>query len=187
VVFACKAARCIIREVYVLHVYARLVRPLLPAGELRYPHRQNLEVINPDFQLIAGATLKLIDPKDAITTIVVPAGTDPRARKALANFRKVISPAQVPQSVGYTLPAGYFLLQTFRITEGEALFEGQLGPVTTSLAAVNIPDCGKIYSVPFFLYGDDWVGRSYKVTDCSQSRHWVPIDEIHDWPGSEIQ
>jgi hypothetical protein len=142
------------------------------------PHRQGLEVEEADFGLIARAAFKLIDPKEEIKTIVVPAGTDPRARKALAGMHTVISPAQVPKSSTYVLPQGYFLLQSFTIENGEASLEGQVGPVTRALTAIDIPDCGKIYAVPFYLEGDAWIGRTYKVTDCSQSRHWVPVDEM---------
>ena len=75
-----------------------------------------------------------------------------------------------------TLPAGYFFVRSFAIEDGEARLEGQLGPVTGLMTAANMPDCGKEYTVVFYIEGGDWVNHDYKVSTCSESRHWVPVD-----------
>lgn len=129
-----------------------------------------------DYYQLAEAALKLVERRGPVSVIVVPADLDPRARAALKHQRKVISVADLPKNTGVALPKGYFLLQAFTITEREALFEGELGPVSSGLTAIGIPDCGLTFSVPFYLDGADWYQPSYKILDCSQSRNWVPKD-----------
>lgn len=135
------------------------------------------DIVESDFDLIAQASLKKIDPHEAITTIVVPADTDPRARKALSRLRPVVGSAQMPPSSDLLLPGGYFLIRTFRVELDGALFEGQLGPVTRNLTKANLQDCGRIYSVPFFLRDGDWFTPNYKVSTCDEKRIWWPVDE----------
>lgn len=140
-------------------------------------HGRGFEVTDRDFRSIAKVAFKLIDPKDTITTVVVPPGTDPRARAALKSLKTLISPAQIPQSRDYKLPGGYFVVHDFTIADGEATLEGQLGPVTNSMTAANMPDCGRNYSIAFYIEGNDWVSHAYKMATCAESRHWTPIDD----------
>ncbi|MBS1998381.1 MAG: hypothetical protein JSS86_18785 [Cyanobacteria bacterium SZAS LIN-2] len=139
--------------------------------------RAKFDIVDSDFDVIAEASLKKIDPRDTITTIVVPADTDPRARKALSRLHPVVAPAQVQVSSDLLLPGGYFLLHSFRVELDGALFEGQLGPVTRHLTQANLQDCGKMYSVPFFLRDGDWYTPNYKVSTCDEKRIWWPADE----------
>lgn len=136
--------------------------------------RQNFVVEDGDFYSIGVYAFKLIDPKGEITTIVTPPNLDPRARAVLKKIAKLVPTA--PQSPDLLLPEGYFVLETFNIADGEAMLEGQLGPVTKKLTAAGLPDCGRNYSVSFYLVGGDWYSPSYKVRTCDQSRHWTPID-----------
>ncbi len=137
--------------------------------------RKNFEADQGDFNSIAKASFKMIDPNGAITTAVVSASIDNRARAALKRILTVVDATQVPSSQVYKLPEGYFLVQKFSIADGEAILEGQLGPVTNTLTAANLPDCGKLYTVVYYLEAGDWVSHSYKVTTCAESRHWVPV------------
>jgi len=133
----------------------------------------DFQVTQHDFDAIAVTTFKLIDAKGEISTIVAPASLDSRARQALRNVHPIVS---VPPGAPNTLPAGYFLVRTFSVEEGEANLDGQLGPVTGLMTAANMPDCGKEYSVAFYIEGGDWVSHAYKVATCAESRHWVPAD-----------
>jgi hypothetical protein len=45
------------------------------------------------------------------------------------------------------------------------------------MTAAGMPDCGKGYSVSFYLEGGDWVSHAYKTTTCAESRNWTPLDE----------
>ena len=150
--------------------------------QLRKDHKRDVPVNANDFNSIANRALELIDPKDAISAIVVPSDLDPRARAALAKMKTLVSVDKVPQSPQYTLPARFFALTTFSISveDGSATFEGQLGPVARAMTAANMPDCGKIYTVAFYLDGDDWVSHAFKMGTCTESRHWTPIDAEHD-------
>lgn len=134
----------------------------------------DFQVTQHDFDAIAVATFKLIDAKGEIGTIVAHASLDSRAREALRNVHPVVS---VAPGAPNTLPAGYFLVSTFKVEEGEAHLDGQLGPVTGLMTAANMPDCGKQYSVAFYIEGGDWVSHAYKVSTCAESRHWAPVDE----------
>ena len=127
-----------------------------------------------DFDVIARAALKTIDSKGEVTTLVVPKGLDPRALDALRRVHPTVPAA--PGAPG-TLPAGYFRVNAFRIEDGAAELDGQLGPATGLMTAANMPDCGKGYSVSFYLEGGDWVSHAYKTTTCAESRHWAPLDE----------
>ena len=140
--------------------------------------RGKLIIVDSDFDAIAEMSLKKIDPHETITAIVVPADTDPRARKALSRLRTVVTPAQVPASSDVILPSGYFLLHTFRVELDGAMFEGQMGPVTRKLTKANLQDCGRIYSVPLFLKDSDWYNPNYKVATCDEKRIWWPADEM---------
>jgi hypothetical protein len=146
--------------------------------------RAKFDIVESDFDLIAEASLKKIDPHDTITTIVVPTDADPRARKAVGRLHPVVTPAQVQSTNDLLLPGGYFLLRTFRVELDGAMFEGQLGPVTRNLTKANLQDCGKIYSVPFFLREGDWFTPNYKVSTCDEKRIWWPADEA---PPAEVQ
>lgn len=139
--------------------------------------RAKFDIFQSDFDSIAEASLKKIDPHDGITTIVVPVDADPRARKALSRLHAVVAPAQVRPSNDLLLPGGYFLLRGFRVELDGALFEGQLGPVTRNLTQANLQDCGRIYSVPFFLRDGDWYTPNYKVSTCDEKRIWWPADQ----------
>lgn len=134
---------------------------------------QNFEATQQDFDSIARATFKLIDAKGEVNVIVAPTSLEPRALKALRG----VHPTEPAAPGADTLPAGYFRVKAFNIEDGEAHLDGQLGPVTGRMTAANMPDCGKEYSVAFYIEGGDWVNHAYKSTTCSESRHWVPLDE----------
>lgn len=136
---------------------------------------RDFEATQQDFDSIARATFKLIDAKRNIETIVAPTSLDIRARKALANAHPIVASAPGPAN---TLPAGYFLVRAFTIEDGEARLEGQLGPVTGLMTAAYMPDCGKGYTVVFYIEGGDWVNHDYKTSTCAESRHWVPVDKV---------
>lgn len=103
--------------------------------------RGKFAIVDSDFDAIAEMSLKKIDPHETITTIVVPADADPRARKALSRLRTVVTPAQVPSSNDVVLPSGYFLLHTFRVELDGAVFEGQMGPVIARVQFSSAPRC----------------------------------------------
>jgi hypothetical protein len=134
----------------------------------------NFEVSQHDFDAIAVVTFKQIDTKGDIETIVAPPSLDARARQALRKVHPIVAAAPGPAN---TLPAGYFLVRVFSVGEGEAHLDGQLGPVTGQMTAANMHDCGKEYSVAFYIEGGDWVNHAYKAATCAESRHWVPVDE----------
>jgi hypothetical protein len=134
----------------------------------------NFQVTQRDFDAIAVVTFKQIDAKGDIDTIVAPPSLDPRARQALKQVHPIVAAAPGPAN---TLPAGYFLVREFSVGEGEAHLDGQLGPVTGQTTAAHMPDCGKEYSVAFYIEGGDWVNHAYKAATCAESRHWVPVDE----------
>ncbi len=139
--------------------------------------RSKPQVTEKDFELIAEVSLKKIDPHNTIATIVLPDDVDPRARKALARVHPVIASAQLHTPGDLVLPNGYFRLLTFNVDLEGSMFEGQLGPVTSTLTKANLADCGKIYSVPFFLRDADWYTPNYKVSSCDERRQWWPVDE----------
>jgi hypothetical protein len=122
-----------------------------------------------DFGLIAGAALEIIERHAPVTEFVVPPGLDPHAREALAHRRKVVATSAGPAP----LPAGYFRVDIFRIdADGAALFEGDLGP--TGCAAAS--PCGRNFSIPFVVNGDDWFNPSYKIIDYAQHREVIPAN-----------
>jgi hypothetical protein len=141
---------------------------------------RNFTVKADDFNDIAAAALARIDSKGDIKTLVVPSTLDPRAVAALERIHPTtpyVPPASTTMEI---LPAGYFLVHEFTIENSEAgptaRLEGQLGPVTRTTTAANLPDCGTIYSIAFYLEGGDWYNPSYKIETCAESRHWVPLD-----------
>lgn len=134
----------------------------------------DFHVTQHDFDAIAVVTFKQIDARGEIGTIVAPTSLDPRARQALKHVHPVVAAAPGPAN---TLPAGYFLVREFSVEEGEAHLDGQLGPVTGLMTAANMRDCGKEYSIAFYIEGGDWVNHAYKVATCAESRHWMPVDE----------
>ena len=134
----------------------------------------NFEATQQDFDSIARDVFRRIDPNHSVNFIVVPTSIDPRARKALESVHHIVPAAPGPPG---TLPAGYFVLHAFTIEDGAAQVEGQLGPATGLMTAANMPDCGKNYSVAYYLDGGDWVSHSYKLGTCTESRHWVPLDD----------
>jgi hypothetical protein len=135
----------------------------------------DFQITQYDFSAIAETSFGLIDPKENIKVIVLPGGLDPRAVIALKRVHPTVA---FDARFSETLPAEYFVVRNFDIAmeDGEAMatLQGQLGPVTNTLTAVGLPDCGRIYTVVFVLTGGDWYSPSYKVEDCSQSR--VPVD-----------
>ena len=139
----------------------------------------NFEATQQDFDSIARAAFKIIESKGDVTTIVVPKGIDPRALAALRRVHPTVPSA--PGAPG-TLPDGYFRVSAFSIEDGEAHLDGQLGPVTGLMTAANMPDCGKGYSVSFYIEAGDWVSHAYKTTTCAESRHWIPLDEKSSVP-----
>lgn len=152
-----------------------LVLAACNGGVMRQASRMtNFEATQQDFDSIARDVFKTIDPSHSVNFIVVPAGIDPKARKALESVHHVVSAAPGPPG---TLPVGYFSLRAFTIEDGEAHVDGQLGPATGRMTAANMPDCGKEYSVAYYMEGGDWVSHAFKVGTCTESRHWVPLDD----------
>jgi hypothetical protein len=144
-------------------------------AEIRQTERMHdFEATQQDFDAIARAAFRMIETKGAVTTIVVPKGLGPRALDAL---RRVHPTVATTPGAPDTLPAGYFRVTEFAIADGAAHLDGQLGPATGLMTAAHMPDCGKGLSVSFYLDGGDWVSHAYKTTTCSESRHWVPVDE----------
>jgi hypothetical protein len=147
----------------------------MEAKQARQAERMtNFEATQWDFDAIARAAFKTIESKGEVSTIVVPKGLDPRALDALRRVHPTA--AAVPGAPG-TLPVGYFRVNAFTIEDGAAELDGRLGPATGLMTAANMPDCGKGYSVSFYLEGGDWVSHAYKTTTCAESRNWTPLDE----------
>lgn len=166
------------REVLIVRfVVAATLLCILPGcngTKLTAERMQNFEATQQDFDSIARAAFKIIETKGYVTTIVLPKGLDARAADALHRVHPTVGSAPGAPN---TLPAGYFRVSAFSIEDGEAHLDGQLGPVTGLMTAANMPDCGKGYSVSFYLEAGDWVSHAYKTTTCAESRHWVPLDE----------
>jgi hypothetical protein len=141
--------------------------------QLTAERMRDFEATQQDFDAIARAAFKIIESKGRVTTIVVPKGLDPRAADALRRVHPTV--ASAPGAPG-TLPDGYFRVSAFSIEDGAAHLDGQLGPVTGLMTAANMPDCGKGYSVSFYIEAGDWVSHAYKTTTCDESRHWTPLD-----------
>ena len=138
---------------------------------------KNFQATDQDFADIASACLDTVERTSHVTTIVVPAGTDRRVRAALSKLRPLASPAAIPSSAAYTLPENWFVLQAFEIADGEATFEGQLGPVRRVPQPPAIDDCGTNFAFQYYLEPSGWYSPSYKITICTESRHWVPVEE----------
>jgi len=147
--------------------------------QLTAARMKDFEATPQDFDAIARAAFKIIESKGDVTAIVVPKGLDPRAYDALRRVHPTVATA--PGAPG-TLPGGYFRVSAFSIEDGAAHLDGQLGPVTGLMTAANMPDCGKGYSVSFYIEAGDWVSHAYKTTTCEESRHWVPLDEKSSVP-----
>jgi len=142
--------------------------------QLTAARMKDFEATQQDFDAIARAAFRIIETKGDVTTIVVPKGLDPRAADALRRVHPTVASAPGAPD---TLPDGYFRVTAFSIEEGDAHLDGQLGPVTGLMTAANMPDCGKGYSVSFYIEAGDWVSHAYKTTTCTESRHWVPLDD----------
>jgi hypothetical protein len=144
-------------------------------GKVRQDERMNdFEATQRDFESIARAAFKMIETRGPVTTIVLPGGLDVRAADALRHVHPTVTTAPGAPD---TLPAGYFRVTDFRIEDGAAHLDGQLGPATGLMTAANMPDCGTGLSISFYLEGGDWVSHAYKTTTCSQSRHWRALDD----------
>jgi len=151
------------------------------SNDIRTKRMTDFQATQHDFDAIAIATFKQIDPRKTIETFVVPASLDARARVALRNVHPVVAAAP---GLPNTLPAGHFLVREFSVDAGEATIEGQLGPVTGLVTAGNMLDCGKEYSVTFAIEAGDWVSHAYKTSTCAESRHWIPVDVATPQPSS---
>ena len=138
---------------------------------------KNFQATDADYFDIANACLDTIERTSHVETIVVPSDIDRRARAVLMKIRHVAPPEAVPPSTAYKLPEHWFVLQTFVIADGAATFEGQLGPVLRTPQPPAADDCGRNYAFQYFLEPSGWSSQSYKITVCSESRHWVPVDE----------
>jgi len=154
--------------------------PGCDGGKVRQIERMHdFEATQQDFDAIARAAFRLIETKGEVTTIVVPKGLGVRALDALRRVHPTVTTSPGAPS---TLPDGYFRVTAFDIEDGAAHLDGQLGPATGLMTAAHMPDCGKGLSVSFYLDGGDWVSHAYKTTTCSESRHWVPVDEKSSVP-----
>jgi hypothetical protein len=125
-----------------------------------------------DWEMIAGNALNLIERYGAISHVVLSPGLDRRAVAALKKLRPVAASNEVERNGGRAVPAGYFLVEAFTIdAEGAAMFEGDLGPTGCPSG------CGRNFSVPYVLRGNDWYNPSLKIVDYSIRRDVIPVDE----------
>ena len=127
------------------------------------------ELQDGDFGLIAGAAVSVIERYGSVNHFVVAPDIDRRAQAALARLRPVIPASRLAGNPA--LPAGYFLVESFRIdADGNAMIEGDLGPT-------GCPGgCGRNISMPYLLQGNDWFNPSVKIVDYSQHRDVIPVN-----------
>jgi len=137
---------------------------------------QNFKVDEQDFQLIADASIKIVERSKAVNTIVVRAELDRRALDAFRKLRPVVKLTEVQQTSELALPEGYFVIDRFSIDEDVAQFEGEIGPITQAAKGKNMPGCGLGFSMAFFWEINVWRSHSYKIVDCATTRSWTPVD-----------
>lgn len=135
-----------------------------------------------DYNEIAQATFHLLDPDKKIHLWLVTSAIQPEAVLALKRMGNVATYISPPAGAHGTLAAGQFIVSTFTVGNGEALIEGQLGPVTNEITAAGLPDCGTMYSAPWFIQGGEWHSPSIKIMTCAESRHWTPVDPPKSTP-----
>ena len=138
--------------------------------------RSEFQVENQDFELIAEASLKMIERTHRVAAFVVPSDVDSRARKALQKLRPVVTPNELPKSSDLAVPDEYFVVEHFTIEDAVAQVEGQIGPITKAAEGKNLPGCGLCFSMAFFWEIKEWRSHSYKILDCAQTRSWTPVD-----------
>lgn len=129
-----------------------------------------------DYNELAQATFQLLDPNKNIRILLVTSAINPEAVIALKRIRNVATYVEPVAGAHTTLAAGQFIVSKFTVGNGEALIEGQLGPVTNTITAVGLPDCGTIYTAPWFIRGGEWHSPSIKILTCAESRHWTPLE-----------
>jgi hypothetical protein len=137
--------------------------------------RSDFRLEDQDFDLIADASLKMIERTHRVAAFVVPTQVDARARAALQKLRPVIRPTEL-QSSDIALPAEYFIVEHFTIEDAVAQVEGQIGPITRTAEGKNLPGCGLRFSMAFYWEIKEWRSHSYKILDCAQMRSWTPVD-----------
>lgn len=145
-------------------------------GQLVPRDRSSFRVEDRDFDLIAGASLKMIERTHHVAAFVAASDIDPRARTALEKLRPLIRPGDLPGSSDLALPDEYFIVERFSIEDAVAQVEGQIGPITKAAEGRNVQGCGLRFSMAFFWEIDEWRSHSYKILDCAQIRSWTPVD-----------
>ena len=115
-----------------------------------------------DYRQVAYMSLKYIEMRGSVETIAVPHGLAPNIRKALKSLRPIVDAGTMQRPADDVPPAGVFVLDTFYIDGGEALFKGTLGPAKTGTP------CSQKFTIPWFISGNDWVNASYKVEGCGK-------------------
>jgi hypothetical protein len=136
---------------------------------------QNFKVEQQDFELIAEASIKLVERTSPVSTIVVTPGLDARVDTALKKLRPVVRSDDVQRSGEYVLPEDYFVVERFTIEDGVAQVDGEIGPITKAAEGRNIPGCGLRFSMVFFWETKAWASHSYKIIDCAKTRSWTPV------------
>jgi hypothetical protein len=122
-----------------------------------------MSAVDPEILAVASAGLAVVEA--GREPVVVVAEQPSAEAQAISTVRRVVPPTSVPHAEGQALPAGYFRLEEIRISGGNALFVGRLGPVPEG--GPGVLACGTGFSIPMRRQADGtWKTGSYTIHVC---------------------
>ena len=101
---------------------------------------------------------------------MLPANADSNLAAVLKTLRPVVARTSVPKSKTRTLPKGYLIVVSLKITGKDAKFESILGPggLAGTLGLGADEDCGLHYVIPFSQSNGKWgQDGTYQERQCT--------------------
>jgi hypothetical protein len=110
--------------------------------------------------------LTFITQSRGAMVVVLPTGMNERARRAIRAVCNTVERKDVPETTGFSLPSGYFLLEYAAIDGYLARVAGVLGPVPKPKPGVIMLACGTGYYIDLRVDGTSWTITNVMLREC---------------------
>ena len=110
--------------------------------------------------------LTFVKQSHRVVLVVLPRAMDDRTRRAIRAVCDTVDRKDVPETVGYSLPDGYFLVEYAVVDGSVARVTGVLGPVPKPRPGFVMLGCGTGYYIDLTVDGATWKITKVLYREC---------------------
>ncbi len=128
-----------------------------------------LPTVSPEATLVEALDVALLRVEfhgGAVEVIVIGPAIDEATASVLKRARGAIPLKEMPASPGLNLPAKYFLLKSFQLSNDRGALTGTLGPVFAPKPGVILMACGTTFKLDLDRSTGTWQAKVSSVIVC---------------------